>query len=299
MNSSFITIRGTRLYVEQYNEASKDVLLYLHGGPGSSCIDFCFYQAKALSDSLRVIALDQRGVLRSDPIQADEPFGVDDIIKDLEELRNQLGVDRWNLLGHSFGGYLAVKYALDYPDSIRKIVFESPCFDVYSAARSIISKANDTFKENSNPKGMEQSSKYLSGDYSAEELWNAIGGIFEFMGEDKDLLYFNGITPDEYGEIMKSRIPSNEMWSHTGMHTQKLQDEGKFFENLMPQLSQIPHPTLLITGAYDPVCCHVQQQAYQQHMHDGKRVLFEHSAHFPRLEEPEKYTHEVLSFILG
>jgi proline iminopeptidase len=297
MESSLFSIRGTRLFVEQYNEECEEVLLYLHGGPGASCIDFCFYQAKALSDSLRVVALDQRGVLRSDPIQMDEQFGIYDIIKDLDELRIQLGISKWTLLGHSFGGYLAVKYALDYPNSIKKIILETPCFDVQRATRSIISKAMEHFIEYQNQSGIELCNMYLCGDYKAKELWNALGDVFELLGEDKDLLYFQGITPVQYNEIIQSQISSNDLWSKNQIHNQKLQDEGLFFENLIPKLSELSQPTMLFTGAYDPVCCGAQQRAYLQEIQDGKLIMFDKSAHFPRLEEPEKYTNEVLKFI--
>ncbi|WP_422657569.1 alpha/beta fold hydrolase [Paenibacillus sp. EC2-1] len=299
MKSSLLTIRGTRLYVEQYNEDCKVTLLYLHGGPGASCVDFCYYQAKALSNQLRVVAIDQRGVLRSDPIHKDEQFGIEDIINDLEELRIQLGINNWILLGHSFGGYLAVKYALDYPNSIRKIIFEAPCFDVRSATRSIISKAREHFEKNSNQDGIIQCNEYLDSEFTAGELWNSLGSVFELLGEDKDLLYFKGITPDDYEEIINSRISSNDMWNKNKIHNEKLQDEGKFFENQMPELSALTHPTMLITGSYDPVCCSDQQHAYLSNIRNGKVVEFKHSAHFPRLEEPNRYTNEVLNFIFS
>ncbi|CAM4048889.1 alpha/beta hydrolase [Cohnella lubricantis] len=297
MNSSLYSIRGTRLYVEHYNDEHEDALLYLHGGPGASCVDFCYHQAQALSRSLRVIALDQRGVLRSDPIHEDEPFGLNDIIQDLEELRHQLGISHWSLLGHSFGGYLAVRYALEYPSSIKKIIFEAPCFDALSAARSIVTNAKGYLEQANNQDGVELCGKYLDGNFTANELWNALGEVFHIM--DKDLLYFRGITPKEYNEIVDSQISSNDLWVKNQIHSHKLQEEGLFFENLMPRLSELTQPTLLLTGQYDPVCCDVQQQAYLSNIRNGNIVLFENSAHFPRLEEPAKYTEEVLKFIQG
>ncbi|CAH1207489.1 alpha/beta fold hydrolase [Paenibacillus sp. JJ-223] len=299
MSSSLFSIRGTRLFVEQYNEPCEEVLLYLHGGPGASCVDFCYFQAEALSDSLRVIAIDQRGVLRSDPIQANEHFGLNDIIEDLEELRKQMGIRRWSVLGHSFGGYLAVKYALSYPESIHKVIFETPCFDVKRATRSIISKAKEHFIHVQNQPGIEASNEYLHGNYKPNELWNALGDVFQLLGEDKNLLYFRQLTTHQYDEIMQSQASSNDMWSKNQVHSQKLQEEGLFFENLLPKLSGLTQPTLLLAGAYDPVCCGEQQRVYLEKVQDGRLVMFDRSAHFPRLEEPEKYTIEVLNFIFS
>ncbi|UOQ46852.1 alpha/beta hydrolase [Gracilibacillus caseinilyticus] len=115
-----INVCGVHIYVEEFGKTNEEALLYLHGGPGASCIDFCYYQAKALSEKLRVIALDQRGVLRSDPIMSNEKFGVDDIISDCEALRKELGIENWTVLGHSFGGYIALNYAYEYPMSVKK-----------------------------------------------------------------------------------------------------------------------------------------------------------------------------------
>lgn len=92
---------------------------------------------------------------------------------------------------------------------------------------------------------------------------------------------------------------SNDMWSKNQVHSQKLQEEGLFFENLLPKLSGLTQPTLLLAGAYDPVCCGEQKRVYLEKVQDGRLVMFDRSAHFPRLEEPEKYTKEVLNFIFS
>ncbi|MBP2898879.1 alpha/beta hydrolase [Escherichia coli] len=299
MNSSLFSIRGTRIYVEDYNPECEEVLLYLHGGPGASCVDFCLFQAKALSASLRVIAIDQRGVLRSDPIGTNERFGINDLIDDLEDVRVHLNISRWTVLGHSFGGYLAVRYALDYPDSVKKIVFETPCFDVLRATKSIISTARIYCIKNQRSQGIELCNYYLNKDHSAKVMWNALGEVFQALGEDKDILYVHGITPQHYNEMIDSKISSNHMWDKNIIHNQKLQDKGEFFENLIPRLSEISQPTVLFTGAYDPVCCIEQQKGYLDHIKNGTIINFERSAHFPRLEEPEKYTTEVLKFIFN
>lgn len=299
MNASMIPIRDSRLYVEQYNNDCEEVLLYLHGGPGASCIDFCHFQAKALSKSLRVVALDQRGVLRSDPIQDNEPFGLNDILYDVEELRIKLNIKKWNVLGHSFGGMLAVKYAIHHPESIKKIIFETPCFDIQSSARLIITNAGELFSHQHNQDGIDLCNTYLNGSYDANELWNGVGKVFQALGDDKDLLYFHGITPQQYNEIIDNNISSNDLWMKNTIHNQRLMEEGVFFENLMPKLSQLSKPTILFTGAHDPVCCKVQQEAYLQEVTYGQIVNFENSAHFPRLEEEDKYTSETLRFIFS
>lgn len=100
-------VRGKRLYVEVLGAESAPALLYLHGGPGTGSYDFTLHQGARLAAKLRVVALDQRGVLRSDPLAEGEAFSLDDLVADCEALRKELGIARWTVLGHSFGGYLA------------------------------------------------------------------------------------------------------------------------------------------------------------------------------------------------
>lgn len=294
-----LQVRGSHLYVEDYNVSGADVLLYLHGGPGASCIDFCYRQAEGLASHVRVVAFDQKGVLRSDPLAADEPFGLQDIIEDCEALRVQLGIKKWIVLGHSFGGIVAFRYALQYPVSVDKVIFETPCFDAQSSMNSLISGALKLYQSLGNSAGVEQCNQYLEGQCSASELWNAWGSIGKGLGDRREELYFHGIRPDTYSEIINNRISDESMWDKNHRHTAKLEEEGTFLESLIPDLSKLTQPSLLIAGVFDLVCCDEQQHAFRERVKNGKVVVFEGSGHFPRLEEPDKYTYEVLKFITG
>ena len=68
MVGQLIPIRGTHLGVEDLGSSNQSVIPYLHGGPGSGSYDFVFYQGQRLASLVRLIAVDQRGVLRSDQL---------------------------------------------------------------------------------------------------------------------------------------------------------------------------------------------------------------------------------------
>jgi proline iminopeptidase len=102
---------------------------------GTSCHEFMRWQAGLLGRDLRLIAFDQRGVLRSDPVAEDEVVTENALVEDCEALRQALGVERWAVLGHSFGGRLALRYANRYPARVTSVLFENPCWDVEATDR--------------------------------------------------------------------------------------------------------------------------------------------------------------------
>jgi len=135
----------------------KPFLVFLQGGPGSEAPrpmrvpTSPGWLDRALQD-FRVLMVDQRGTGRSTPAgtlpgltaqqQADRltHFRADAIVRDLELLRAALGVDRWSVLGQSFGGFCTMTYLSLAPEGLREAFFTGgvppvgrPVEDVYAA----------------------------------------------------------------------------------------------------------------------------------------------------------------------
>src|SRR5262245_51168706 len=97
-------------------------VVLLSGGPGLN-IDYMLPVAQFLPSGYRSIAYEQRGTGRSRP----QPFDpasltVHTVVEDLEALRVRLQQDRLTLLGHSWGGMLAMAYAAAHPDRVDRLV---------------------------------------------------------------------------------------------------------------------------------------------------------------------------------
>ncbi|GAA1140479.1 alpha/beta fold hydrolase [Nocardioides aquiterrae] len=90
-------------------------VVVLSGGPG--CINYLASDDLA-PRGMRAWFPDPRGVGRS----PGGPHSMAEAVADLEEVRRSAGVERWVVLGHSWGGDLAVRYALDHPESVSRIV---------------------------------------------------------------------------------------------------------------------------------------------------------------------------------
>ena len=99
---------GTRLWTTTAGDGPPVVCC--HGGPG--LWDYLGSLAALLQDRFRVIRFDQRGCARS---SGSGPFTIAQAVDDLDKLRAALGYERWNVLGHSWGAELALRYAATYP----------------------------------------------------------------------------------------------------------------------------------------------------------------------------------------
>jgi pimeloyl-ACP methyl ester carboxylesterase len=116
--------------------ADRPYLLFLQGGPGFEATRPTSpptgWMKRALAD-YRVLLLDQRGTGRSTPVGSEIPgdspqaqapyltlFRADSIVRDAERIRQELGVDRWSVLGQSFGGFTSMTYLSSAPEGLRE-----------------------------------------------------------------------------------------------------------------------------------------------------------------------------------
>ena len=114
---------GHSLYVEECGRADGIAAVFLHGGPGSGCQEW----NRRLFDpeKFRIILFDQRGCGRSSPKGGLSQNTTQDLVADLEVIRESLGVDRWMVVGGSWGATLGTAYAQTYPDRVTGLVLRA------------------------------------------------------------------------------------------------------------------------------------------------------------------------------
>ncbi len=117
---------GVEVYLEDTGPLDAPAIVVLHGGPGGSSYALREGLEEYLED-FRVLYLDQRGGGRS-PALPEEPglFTLDALVGDLAHLRDHLGLDTWVLLGHGFGGLLALEYARRFPEATEQLLLINP-----------------------------------------------------------------------------------------------------------------------------------------------------------------------------
>ncbi|MGI8879430.1 MAG: prolyl aminopeptidase [Jatrophihabitans sp.] len=117
---------GHQIYWEEAGNPDGKPALYLHGGPGSGSTPGA-RRWFGHADKYRAIIIDQRNCGRSLPSAADPTTDLStnttqDLIADLELLRIEKGIDRWQVFGGSWGVTLALVYAETYPQRVSELV---------------------------------------------------------------------------------------------------------------------------------------------------------------------------------
>jgi pimeloyl-ACP methyl ester carboxylesterase len=145
-------------------------LLFLQGGPGTEATRPTSppsgWMKRAVAD-YRVLLLDQRGTGRSTPVGSEIPgktareqadylthFRADSIVRDAELIRQELGVDRWSVLGQSFGGFTSMTYLSIAPEGLREALLTGglspigrPVDDIYGATYVRLIERNRAYFE--------------------------------------------------------------------------------------------------------------------------------------------------------
>jgi pimeloyl-ACP methyl ester carboxylesterase len=145
-------------------------LVFLQGGPGFEATRPTSpptgWMKRALLD-YRVLLLDQRGTGRSTPVGPEIPgdtpeaqahyltrFRADSIVRDAEAIRTELGVERWSILGQSFGGFTSMTYLSIAPDGLAEAFITGglspigrPVDDIYGATYERLFASNRRYFE--------------------------------------------------------------------------------------------------------------------------------------------------------
>lgn len=108
------------IYYEECGNPEGKPVLMVHGGPGGGCNPTM--RRYHDPERYRIILFDQRGCGRSTPHASLEENTTWDLVADMEHIREELGIERWQLLGGSWGSTLSLAYAQTHPDRVSELI---------------------------------------------------------------------------------------------------------------------------------------------------------------------------------
>lgn len=295
MSERHVDVDGTRLFLDLRGTPGDPPLLYLHGGPGISCHHFMTWQGDLLSRSLFLVGMDQRGVLRSDPIRPGEVFTEDTLVDDCEAVREALGIPRWTVLGHSYGGRLALRYARRHPDRVAAVVFECPGWDIAETERRRLPAAAAIFDELGDRASADRCRELAA---ASNQDWREIAALMgRLVDRDRydDLYFHQAEARARWRETNAASFPE-ELETRAAAHVE--QAMVCLREPVVSLLDGLTVPATLILGGHDLVTGPAQVAAFERFVPFGRVLRFPDAGHFVQLEDARAYA-EAITAVAG
>ncbi|HEY3515298.1 alpha/beta hydrolase [Kribbella sp. NPDC051137] len=277
-------IRDTRLYVDQRGAADAPPVLFVHGGPGAGSYDFMKFQGDRLARSFRLIGVDQRGVQQSDPLAG--PVSELDLIADYEALREQLGIAQWSVIGHSYGGRIALRYAAAYPQAITKVVFENPAWDMVLATDTLVRAALPLLPGAELPPHTGPATK---------AMWDERIALLIQLGEHRMEIYTGPDARDL--QLPADTEIDSEFHQRSGHFSEQITSSSSFTDEVLPYISRLTQQALLIKGEYDPATSQQEIELFRSDVRQGTYYYAAGVGHFMHAEQPDVYARLVTEFL--
>lgn len=272
-----ISIRGASLYVKVIGQGYPMVLM--HGGP--SLDHTSLLQLSPLADRFTLVFYDHRCNGRSDGAEVTS-MTWENLTADAEALRQALGFDKWAVLGQSFGGNVALEYALRYPQSITHLILMNTGGDQWwvnqnapdilarrGFGASAVQAARRFYNGQITPADYQRTvMKFMTGYFYSMTPW---GLAKEVLSGPRTVFRPEAVIYG-YGQLLKG-------WS------------------VMDRLGEIRTPALVVAGRYDFLFPPEHQAILADRLPNAKLVFIERAGHNPQMERPAETIQAIREFM--
>lgn len=207
--------------------------------------------------------------------------------------------EKWSVIGHSFGGYLALLYASTYEDSIDKVVYECPTFDFALTSRFLLQKTAQIANKYGNI-DLEKRCNALSQnkEKSPQQLTEEYANLSSELGENRMEIYrFKKEKPTDYSFYQDEEWDT--FYDRSEVHYDRLRAEGKIFTSLLHNIKEVGNPMLLLTAEHDAATCQKHIEVFLKDARHGQIYHFKECGHTPHYEQPDEFKQVVLNFMNG
>lgn len=266
------------LYVDVVGHG--EPVLLMHGGPSADLWTLSTF--RKLADQFTLVFYDHRCNGRSVGVPVSSMTWAN-LVGDAEALREHLGFESWSVLGHSFGGHVALEYVLRHPERVSRLVL----MDTGADSRWARDNAPELLaRRGLAPEKVALVRRWFRGDFTPRQYGPMMWRISSAYGGTAGL---RGVARELAAGGWRSRIRA-EALIHAG-------------RELMPgwsvvdRLEEIDVPTLVIAGGQDFVFPPECQEQLARGIHGSRLVLVDGAGHDPQDEQPGLVLGIVRSFL--
>jgi len=272
-----LSVGGVTIWYEVRHGGAKTPLVILAGGPG---FDHGYLLTSDAWDKLAahrpIVFYDQRGTGRSGELKPGQTCTLADQVADLEALRVKLGVERIDLFGHSWGGFLAMAYAARHPEHVAHIVLCDSSAPKWSDTDDML---KNLFPEATERRNQDEALA-ASGDAGASGA-----AVKEYLS----MLFVSSRKRDEF------LASASQFRFNAAVNDALNSDLGHI--DIGPMLARFKMPVLVLTGRFDANVAPSTAWRIHKAIAGSRFEVFEQSGHLPFFEEPEAFARSVDRFL--
>jgi proline iminopeptidase len=279
-NSGYIDVEGARFFVRSVGSGKP--LMIVHGGPGMSHDYLAPQMIDLLRNDYQLIFYDQRASGRSTGGDDTSRLTMSQFVRDLELLREKLNIGQLNLVGHSFGGLLAMYYAVSYPGNVNKLLLldSSPAsweLNFPYFRKTIAERQTDQDRQELSD--IKQKAGFGSDPVLMERYFKA---YFRAFFKDPGLSQSLHLGIDR-NWLVNFNLTNDRVW----------RDLGKY--DIHDKLPAITASTLVVHGDASVISIKGAEAIAQRISHSRLFVL-KNVGHFPYIEAPDQFRNAVKEF---
>ncbi|NDI35050.1 alpha/beta fold hydrolase [Chengkuizengella sediminis] len=237
------------------------------------------YFADTYTETNRVILVNLREAGDSEKSEHAHELSMLETVFDLEAIRKCLNIKQWGFAGHSTGGILALVYGIYFSSSLKNLVivgaaardymtFSKNC--IYHAEHPLFHKMQELIELLKQPNLTAEARKKISIERTKLSL----------------------VKPEKYEAYFNKNITKKMSGVRMDFFAREMQ-----LLDVTKKLKLITVPTLIMCGKYDVQCPLEYSIEMDQLISDSKLIIFEHSNHYPFLEEKELFLKEINFYI--
>lgn len=280
-HAHLVNIGDTRLYVVERGQGFP--MIVLHGGPGLDHHEFGDY-LDSLCNDYRLILVDERAQGQSDPAPL-ETLSLEIMARDVSSLASALNLGSYAVLGHSYGAFIALQHAVDFPGAAAGTIISNGLPSAKYLERVVENLANFEPLE---------LRAQVTGSWAREKTAQTQQDVASIMNDQWAFQFGNPTDARilEYIERTEGSVFAPDVLRHFA----NAEYGGIEVET---RLSSVTQPVLVIGGRLDRTCVIEGSQAIASGIPSSSLVLLENSGHMTFVEEPESYLAAVRNFLDG
>jgi pimeloyl-ACP methyl ester carboxylesterase len=276
-----VPVHDTRLYVVERGNPDGLPLILLHGGPGLDHHEFADY-LDPLGEKYRLVFVDQRAQGRSDRSAPERTWTLHQMASDVSAVAADLGAERYALLGHSYGAFVALQHAVDgHGAAVATIVSGGvPSMRFLDGLDETLATFEPADLRAQVVASWEREQSVTTEEECAAVFADQLPFHFADPRDPRIADYLRRIAPTVYAPAVLRHFAA---------------DDGGI--EVEAQLAGVDEPLLACTGRHDRICTPAAATAIAEGVPNGELAVFEESGHMTFVEETERYLSVVADFL--